>query len=204
MFSFLSNPILSRITNRKTELDTVLERLAELGPYISKSYEQEFAELIQRVCKIAQNKDFRTYLCEYLRRSLNPSQVDWRTLNDGLRILNGLIISGPEELFRETKIGLHCDFLQQVVILTDYSHEDCRVARLIRSAATTVRDRLVTRLECLEDVKEESIVLLPSHESLSLGNPMILVHSETDEEKSTRSFVITTPDIGDSENLIDL
>ena len=78
------------------------------------------------------------------------------------------------------------------------------MTRLIRSAATTVRDRLVTKLECLEDVKEESIVLLPSHESLSLGNPMILVHSETDEEKSSRSFVITTPDIGDSENLIDL
>jgi hypothetical protein len=119
----------------------------------SVSQEAEYKFVLARICQASFRSGDRVILMDCLHYAFAPADPgkEWRTIFNGLRILNSLIDSGSVAIFQEVSEGKHFDIVQKSLFLLSYNSSDDRVTKLIRSAARDLRSKLLAKFAQLDD-----------------------------------------------------
>lgn len=182
--------------------------------------EHEYRDMLARISRTTYEQKNRYSVLDSLHYGLAPKnpEREWRTIFNGLRILNSLIDHGSLEIFREVSEGQHFDLLQKSLFLLSFCHSDERVTKLIRTAAREIRDKLSAKFNEIEEQPSEvhpppiSASGISSEDAFHLKqNPVVtssfshlvsLRHIESDEDGSDRldgnpTSTLETPQLPD-------
>lgn len=123
---------------------------------LSPAKELEYKYLMEQVCRATFDIDDRVIVMDFLHYSLAPVDAgrEWRTIFNGLRVVDALIDSGSSAVFAEVSEGKHFDLLQKTLFLLSYAHSDERIGKLIRTAAKEIRDKLLVKFDQLDNPEE--------------------------------------------------
>ena len=165
MFSWIAHQV-NNFTGPKeegpfSELKESLRRLFEFEPVLSSSLELQYKFSLEQICRSTFETDERMVVMDFLHYSVAPvnPNSEWRTIFNGLRLLNALVDSGSSKIFSEVSEGQHFDLLQKTLFLTTYSNSDERIAKLIRTAAQEIREKLLVRFNQIDEQPEEPPIL---------------------------------------------
>ena len=134
------------------ELKDTLRTALQFEPVLPGSLELEYKFHLEEICRATFEREERIVVMDFLHYSFAPANAnsEWRSIFNGLRILNALIDSGSSKVFSEVLEGKHFDVLQKTLFLTNYPNSDERIAKLIRTAAQEVRDKLLVKFNEVE------------------------------------------------------
>ena len=123
MFSWLAHQV-NNFTGPKeegpfSELKESLRRLFEFEPVLSSSLELQYKFSLEQICRSTFEADERMVVMAFLHYSVAPvnPNSEWRTIFNGLRLLNALVDSGSSKIFSEVSEGQHFDLLQKTLFL---------------------------------------------------------------------------------------
>ena len=137
----------------KTEVESLMKEILSFDAVFSVAQEAEYKFVLARICEASFRSGDRLVLMDCLHYAFAPANPgkEWRTIFNGLRILNSLIDSGSVAIFREVSEGKHFDLVQKSLFLISYSSSDDRITKLIRSTARDLRDKLLAKFAQLDD-----------------------------------------------------
>lgn len=181
--------------------------------------ELEYKFLMEQICRSSFDMDERMIILDFLHYSFAPVDPngEWRTIFNGLRILNALVDSGSNKIIAEVSEGKHFDVVQKTLFLTTYANSDERVGKLIRTAAKEIRDKLLKKFDLVqeESVDESQIKSISSRDSgtpverpavpSSLAHIVALKHVEdSDDEEAAKPRKILPQTNNVTESLLDI
>ena len=209
--------------NQQLGLPNDISRLMKTGldfePVLTSTREEEYRVCLMRICRATFNIEGRNIVMDCLHYAFAPKNPanEWRTIFNGLRILNSLIDSGSVQIFKEVSEGKHFDLLQKSLFLVTFSHSDERISKLIRTAARQIRDKLLNKLNEIEQYSgddcpppisssgissEDPPVAFEKSISNSVSQLVSLRHVESDDDEcpspeSRKSLTVETPQLLD-------
>lgn len=135
------------------DLQQTMREVLQFDPVLTSTLELEYKFHLEKISRATFEYEERVIVMDFLHYSFAPSNPndEWRTIFNGLRILNALIDSGSSKVFHEVSEGRHFDVLQKTLFLSSYCNTDERISKLIRTSAMQVRDRLQIKFSEVED-----------------------------------------------------
>jgi hypothetical protein len=160
MFSWFSEQISTIKTpsgdEPHSELRGTMQEALGFEPVLTASKELEYKFVLEQICRASFEVDNRIIILDFLHYAFAPPypNTEWRTIFNGLRILDSLVGSGSNRIFSEISQGKHFDVVQKTLFLTTYANSDERVAKLIRTAAREIRDKLLAKFDLVDSIPE--------------------------------------------------
>ena len=161
------------------QVKSLMREALAFDAVLTSEKELEHKFVLEQICQYSFDLEDRVIVMDFLHYAFAPvdPNSEWRTIFNGLRILNGLIDSGCRNVFSEVMEGKHFDLVQKTLFLTTYSNADERVGRLVRSVAKDVREKLLQKFTDVETElaypKEEKVTSVSSKNAsriLTAGN----------------------------------
>ena len=157
MFSWIAHQVNNLSASRKEgpfeELNQTMRKVLQFEPVLTSALELEYKFHLEQITRATFEYEERVIVMDFLHYSFAPSNPnnEWRTIFNGLRILNALIDSGSSKVFHEVSEGKHFDVLQKTLFLSSYCNTDERISKLIRTSAMQVRDRLQIKFSQVDE-----------------------------------------------------
>ena len=133
------------------DLKRAMREAIAFDAVLSSAKDLEYKFVLEQICRSSFEVEERMIILDFLHYTMAPvdPNSEWRTVFNGLRILNTLIDSGSIAVFTEVAEGKHFDLVQKTLFLTTYANSDERIGKLIRTAAKEIRDKLLLKFDAI-------------------------------------------------------
>ena len=162
MFSWLTDQISGLKSPNEEgphcEIKETMREALRFDPVLTASKQLEYKFNLEKICRASFEIESRMIILDFLHYAFAPvnANTEWRTIFNGLRILDSLVDSGSNQIFTEISQGKHFDVVQKTLFLTTYTNSDERVGKLIRNAAKEIREKLLSKFDLVESMPQSN------------------------------------------------